>query len=105
MNELDTLTANSRIYVDTNIFIYFIETDGLHQQEVLAAFETADTSGARLVTSEITLAECIYQPARDNNAALIQKYELLLEDSANVETVPLAGGLPNWRRCEAACLA
>ena len=49
INDLVPFPAGSRIYVDTNIFIYFIETDGLlnkKSQKFLRRFKTPDRNSS-----------------------------------------------------------
>ena len=93
MSNLPAITSGQKAYVDTNIFIYYIETDGPAKTRIMEFFTAAKIADTRLVTSEITLAECMLQPARNKNRALIEKYELLLEDDENVELVPLSGAV------------
>jgi predicted nucleic acid-binding protein len=89
----DKVTASSRVYVDTNIFVYFIESSPKFFPQVKIFFERVDAVGAQLVTNEITLAECIYKPCQDADAKLVQTYETLFENSGEIELFPLDGEL------------
>ena len=89
---MDEIDGRSSVYVDTNIFIYFIEaTPGMFER-VVALLNHANRVGARLVTCELTVAECLYKPHRDGDAELIAGYEKLFA-SGGVEITPLDGGL------------
>jgi predicted nucleic acid-binding protein len=85
------ITASSRVYIDTNIFIYFLERSPQFFEPVKHLFEYIDSVGAQLVTSEITVAECIYRPSQLNDQKLIGAYEVLFEESNEVDLVPLDG--------------
>jgi predicted nucleic acid-binding protein len=87
----DALTASSRVYIDTNIFIYFLERAPQFFEQVKNLFEHIDVVGAQLLTSEITVAECIYRPSQLDDQRLIRAYELLFEESNEVDLVPLDG--------------
>lgn len=84
--------ADARFYVDTNIWIYFLEGHPDFAPRVRALFLAAQSSRARLCTSEITLAECLLKPARQQDMKKIEAYETLFRDAA-VEMLPLDGGL------------
>lgn len=88
---MDKITASSVIYIDTNIFIYFIEKAPQFHSKVLAMFEHISKIGAIIKTSEITIAECLYHPAQQNNAELISIYENLFEKSGEIEIIFLNG--------------
>lgn len=84
--------ADARIYVDTNIWIYFLEGHPSFSPKVRALFVAANSAGALLCTSEITLAECLMKPARERDSKKIEAYETLF-DAHGIEMLPLDGGL------------
>jgi len=83
---------STRVYVDTNIWIYFIESHPSFREQIDAIFEKADVAGAALVTSEIAVAECLVGPSRQSQTAIIQLYQAFFEESG-IEFVKLDGGL------------
>ena len=89
---MDSLNSASRVYVDTNIWIYFIESHPAFVEKVRRLFAAVQEAGAQLVTSELAIAECLYKPARDANAAALSAYARLF-DSGEIEITPLDGGL------------
>ena len=90
MNEI---SRESRVYVDSNIFIYFVELNTEYFEKAEEFFEHIDSVGARLFTNEYTLAECIYQPSREGNFSLVEKYELLFEKEDEVQLLNLDGAI------------
>jgi predicted nucleic acid-binding protein len=84
--------SSARIYVDTNIWIYYIESHPTFREKIDEIFERADVSGATLVTGEIAIAECLVRPSRQGETAIIQLYEDFFEESG-VEFVKLDGAL------------
>ena len=90
---MDELTASSVVYIDTNIFIYFVEATPKFHLKALAIFEHIARLGATIKTSEITLAECLYHPAQTGNTKLISIYEALFENSGGIELIALSGEL------------
>jgi predicted nucleic acid-binding protein len=90
MNEI---TALSRVYVDTNIFVYFIEGSEQFFPVAKKLFEHIVAVGAQVVTSEITVAECVYKPSHSQDQKLISIYEELFEKSGTIKLFPLDGML------------
>ena len=84
--------ADARIYVDTNIWIYFLEGHPSFAPKIRAFFLAANASSALLVTSEMTIAECLLKPARDGDEEKISAYEALF-DGGNIEILPMDGAL------------
>ena len=90
---MDEIAAGAAVYVDTNIFIYFIEaTPGFHDRAVMAFTQLAK-KGARINTSELTVAECIYLPAREDNWELMAVYDRLFAVTGDVTLLQLTGGV------------
>ncbi len=84
--------SGARIYIDSNIWVYFIEANPRFVEAVRQVFLAAQAAGARLVTSEIAIAECLYKPAKDGNATALAAYERLF-GSGEIEFTPLDGAL------------
>jgi predicted nucleic acid-binding protein len=83
---------SARIYVDTNIWIYYIEANPAFLPKVTTMLLKASDAGARLVTSELAIAECLIRPSRHDNQALIALYERFFAEG-DVEIVGLDGTL------------
>jgi predicted nucleic acid-binding protein len=72
-------------YIDTNIFIYFVESGSPLGERARAWINALRSAGIPLVVSRLTLLECLYGPAKHGNEELIAAYRSLLEDASIVE--------------------
>jgi predicted nucleic acid-binding protein len=95
MNEaqLAKIGNASRLYADSNVFIYLIEASPDFFVLAKRLFDHIDTVGARVLTNELTLAECIYKPSREDNSVLVARYEAFLEPGDEIEIIGLDGAL------------
>lgn len=85
---LETLQC-SKVYFDTNIFIYAIEDHDGYRDQVRALFKHLYEHNCQIVTSELTYAECLVKPLRENDETSIKNYEKNLIDSAAVYMNPV----------------
>ena len=69
----------SRVFWDTNIFIYLFEGQGRLSQEVAALRTRMQLRGDQLLTSTITLGEILVKPIENGDARLAARYEKFLE--------------------------
>jgi predicted nucleic acid-binding protein len=90
---IDRIASSSLIYIDTNIFIYFVEATPKFFEKAKAIFARVEAVEARVVTNEVTIAECIYKPALDSNLDLIRIYKKLFASKAEITLLPLDGAL------------
>jgi predicted nucleic acid-binding protein len=90
---MDEIQAGSLVYIDTNVFVYFIETSPGFYPRVKALFERIAAVGASVVTNELTLAECVYFPSRENDHVLVALYQALFSGTGDVTMLPLNGAL------------
>lgn len=72
----------SRIFWDTNLFIYLWEWHGEFYDRVCALRERMIDRGDQLCTSTITLGEILVKPMREGRADLVRNYEAALGSSA-----------------------
>jgi len=86
------VTSRSVIYLDANVLIYSIENRNSFHEPAKALVADAQIGGARLVTSELTVAECLYRPYKDRNRQQADVYESLFGSGA-VDLYPLSGAL------------
>lgn len=63
---LSNTISGSRIYLDTNIFIYAIEGYPEYQSILTSLFSLFDEGTYSAVTSELTLAEVLIKPMKEN---------------------------------------
>jgi predicted nucleic acid-binding protein len=90
---MDNISARSLVYIDTNVFIYFVESTPNAYEKAKAIFELIAEKGARIATNEITLAECIYKPSQDSDARLVEVYERLFDKKSEIAMLTLDGAL------------
>ena len=78
------------VYLDTNVFVYFVEDIAPHAGSARELFENADAGNVTLFTSILTLAELLVQPLRAGHVELAGIYRrLLLEPRAGLRVVAL----------------
>jgi predicted nucleic acid-binding protein len=65
----------SRIFWDTNLFIYLFEGQGPLSRRVVALRESMLTRGDQLLTSTLTMGEILVKPIERGDTELSKKYE------------------------------
>jgi predicted nucleic acid-binding protein len=91
-----TLTDLSHVraaYVDANVFIYYVEAMPGYFEAAKRLFNRFSEQGTTIVTSELTIAECIYHPARDGHVALIKLYEQTFRERDDFRLARLNGDI------------
>jgi predicted nucleic acid-binding protein len=68
----------SRIFFDTNLFIYMFEDNGARSGRVRWILERMSARRDELLTSTLTLAEVLVKPLSFGDIALAERYEKLL---------------------------
>ena len=79
----------ARTYIDSNIFIYFVESAAPRYEAAQRLFEMLRESHSTVYTSDIAVAECLCRPYRDGNSRLAGIYLELFETGGDVLRVPL----------------
>ena len=87
MARTDGLAGRHCIYVDANIFIYFVEGAGAERETATALFLEAADRGIRLVTGEISIAECLRGVIGQDEATAASIYRDLFSNGSIVEMV------------------
>lgn len=90
---MNNISAQSRVYIDSNIFIYFIEGVPDFYDQVSDFFELLATVGASIFTNEITIAECIYKPSANNDTIAVAAFKKLFYAKNEVQLIQLNGEL------------
>ncbi len=72
----------SRVFWDTNIFIYFFEAPDKLGPITRALRESMTTRGDHLYTSTMTLGEILVRPLQQGDLPLCRKYEEVLKAAA-----------------------
>ena len=74
----------SRVFWDTNLFVYLIESTGHRSRQVLELYGRMRERGDSLFTSALTVGEILVKPVERNNDALRRRYEQALGSGATV---------------------
>ncbi len=74
----------SRIFWDTNLFIYLFEGSGRFSTQVMALRNRMLTRGDELFTSAITLGEILVKPIQNGDAKAVAYYQKLITTTAAV---------------------
>lgn len=72
----------SRIFWDTNIFIYFFEDHGRHGMMARRVRESMVRRGDQLITSAMTVGEILVKPQERQNLELCKQYERAITKTA-----------------------
>lgn len=79
----------SRVYLDTNVFIYAIEGFDRFEDEIETLFDAVDQGKVEAATSELTLAEALVKPFREGDETYQQIYREGLQNRASFHLVPV----------------
>ena len=74
----------SRVFWDTNLFIYLFEGSGAMSQRVVQLRESMRSRGDQLITSALTLGEVLVKPIRSGQPDLVRAYEEAITQTALV---------------------
>ena len=72
----------SRVFWDTNLFIYFLEDYGEFTKKTEELRSKMLERGDQLLTSTLTLGEILVKPMREGRADICRQYEQLLAAAA-----------------------
>lgn len=80
----------SRIFWDTNLFIYLFEDYGKHSEQVAQLRQKMLERGDELITSALTVGEVLTGPQRNGNVKMSQEYEDAIRSTAIVVNFDMA---------------
>lgn len=87
--ELVSLKAK-RAYFDTNLFIYLFESHPEYQEKVTQLIQHLDSINCEILTSELTLAECLVKPFADKDLDSQNHYEDNIKSSDFLKVMPVS---------------
>ena len=90
VNALAAIPARSRIYLDTNVWIYALEGFQSFAQPLAELFARIDDGELVAVTSELTLAEALVKPFQSNQHELERIYLDTLQSSETLTVAPVS---------------
>lgn len=79
-----------RLYWDANAFITLVENGGPVSERLGELLERAFDEEITIVTSELTLAELLVRPLREDNADRVYVYRDLLEAVGTIEALSIS---------------
>ena len=79
-----------KAYFDTNVFIYLFEEHPQYQTSVIQIIERLESIDCQIITSELTLAECLIKPCADNDIFSQERYIEALQTSDFLTVVPVS---------------
>ncbi|MEH1936237.1 MAG: PIN domain-containing protein [Nostoc sp.] len=89
MGILDAIQG-TRIYLDTNIWIYALEGYPPFVQDLTQLFQSIDQGSLSVVTSELSLAEVLVKPFQNQDLAQQTTYKQLISNSQNLTVIPVS---------------
>lgn len=90
-----------RIYFDANIFIYTVEKHQEYADILTRVFVEIEANSQIVVTSELTLAECLIGARKARSRELEDLYENLLAPSETIKPVPVSREILRAAACYA----
>lgn len=84
-----SLRQAKRIFLDTAPLIYLVERNETYWNAVVELFSRIDAGGLQVVTSPVSLAECLVLPYRKGRSDLMQIFTDLIVNGENTQFVPL----------------
>ncbi len=88
MGLLEALEGD-RIYLDTNVWIYALEGYSEFRSELTLLFEQMQAGTLTGITSELTLAELLVKPCRDQDLAQQARYKKAIANRQNFFIMPV----------------
>lgn len=81
----EALNGVSRVFLDTAPVIYFLERNPNYYSALEEFFRLRRKRNITIITSPITLAECLVHPLQLALEALVRDYERLISEGEGVE--------------------
>jgi len=69
------------VYFDTNVFIYIIDGYEEYQELLSSLLHYIAKNNILVITSELTLAECLVKPIKDGNQEAIEQFKKHIQTS------------------------
>ena len=85
--------AQGIVYLDANCIIYRVERIEPYLSKLLPAFDAAKLGSISLVTSELSLVECLVAPVRNQDRDLEDRFRSVLCQSRELQTTSISAGV------------
>lgn len=83
------LAGVSRVFLDTAVVIYYVQSHPLYRDLLAPLFRKLDDGSITAVISPVTLAECLVFPIRQSDEAGRRQFEEVLSEGQGVLFAPL----------------
>jgi len=83
------LKQNSKIYIDTNLFIYYFENNPNFADKVEKLFEEILNKNIKLISSELLYLELLVLPKKEKNKKIIALYTNIEKHVPNLTLIPI----------------
>jgi len=88
IKEICTRIQGQRVYVDTNIFVYFLECNVHYFDLVVPFFEQFDAGLSLAFAGDATLAETLYKPYQLDDAVRVSEIKSFFSNEELVTVLP-----------------
>ena len=78
------------VYFDTNVFIYSIDGYEEYTELLKDIFSHIAEHRLLVITSELTLAECLVKPVKDENIEAVMQFERHINSSESMKVRPVS---------------
>lgn len=82
--------TTKKAYFDTNVLIYLIENHPTYRDKIVALIASLDELGCEVITSELTLAECLVKPFAENDKRSQDIYTASIKNSGFLKVKPVS---------------
>lgn len=82
-------TITKKVYFDTNVLIYLIENHPDYHDKIVSLIAELDELGCTVITSELTLAECLVKPFAENDKQSQAVYKASVKNSDFMKVKPV----------------
>ena len=94
-NLSNSIGAGSSLFLDSAPLIYFVEQNPDYFALLSPIFTRIDEGDLTVVTSPITLAECLFYPYKNNDTALVKAFSRRIVTGRNVRSIPITSAIAN----------
>jgi predicted nucleic acid-binding protein len=89
----DSIDAGSIFFLDSAPVIYFVEHHPVYFALLESVFSRVDEGDLTVVTSPITLAECLFYPYKNKDNKLVMAFTRRLVTGHNVRLIPITADI------------
>lgn len=82
-------TITKKVYFDTNVLIYLIENHQDYHDKIVSLIAELDDLSCTVITSELTLAECLVKPFAENDKQSQEVYKASVKNSDFMKVKPV----------------